>query len=203
VVPGLVPDRLDLGAHRPLAAAGNPANGEAIPIWIADYVLMEYGTGAIMAVPAHDERDYEFATRHGLDIRDVIRPSAEDAERPYTGWDGTMINSGEFNGATCRAAVRDVTAWLEDKDVLLVTSQKESFSYAAAEAAAKGLKPVVHNFWRVRDIWPEEWVWDTVGQAAAMIDSGFCHSQKYRDYVEEHYSLERMMQGLNRACGLR
>src|SRR5439155_17861216 len=59
--------------------AVNPVNGEAIPIWVADYVLMEYGTGAIMAVPAHDERDHAFAERYGIEIRQVVAPSAGDA----------------------------------------------------------------------------------------------------------------------------
>ena len=67
----------------------NPVNGEQIPVFVADYVLMEYGTGAIMAVPAHDERDFEFAQRHGLEIRRVIEGGDE---LPYTG-DGPMINS--------------------------------------------------------------------------------------------------------------
>ncbi|MEX0323840.1 MAG: leucine--tRNA ligase [Puniceicoccaceae bacterium] len=78
----------------------NPINGEKIPAWIADYVLMSYGTGAIMAVPAHDERDHEFATAFNLPIIEVIQPP-EDAEleegTAFTGI-GTMINSGEFNG---------------------------------------------------------------------------------------------------------
>lgn len=97
--------------------------------------------------------------------------------------------------------VADVDEWLEDKDYLLVTSQKEAFSYAAAEAAAKGIKPVIHNFWRAEDVWPQEWVWDTVDEAVNMI-CGDYDSRGYRQYIEEHYSLERMMQGLNAACGL-
>ncbi len=92
----------------------NPATGERIPIWIADYVLMEYGTGAIMAVPGHDERDYEFARNFGLEIRQVVKP-AEKADLPFTGWDGVMINSGEFDGMGCRDAVPAITKWLEEK----------------------------------------------------------------------------------------
>src|SRR3954470_14200042 len=71
----------------------NPVNGEEIPMFVADYVLMEYGTGAIMAVPAHDERDHEFATKFGLEIRRVI----DCGELPCTG-DGPMVNSGRFDG---------------------------------------------------------------------------------------------------------
>src|SRR6202022_4316430 len=74
----------------------NPVNGEHIPMYVADYVLMEYGTGAIMAVPAHDERDYEFARAFDLPIRRVISGTPEgggdDEGLPYTG-DGTLVNS--------------------------------------------------------------------------------------------------------------
>ena len=85
----------------------NPITGEAIPMYVADYVLMEYGTGAIMAVPAHDERDHAFATALGLPIRRVVQgvtgsDGADDA-LPYTG-DGPMVNSGEFDGTHNRAA---------------------------------------------------------------------------------------------------
>ena len=64
----------------------NPVNGERMPVWVADYVLMEYGTGAIMAVPAHDDRDFEFAHQFGLEIRPVIRPASGEpdlSEGPY------------------------------------------------------------------------------------------------------------------------
>ena len=88
------------------AYAINPVNGEQIPIWIADYVLMGYGTGAIMAVPAHDERDFEFATKFGLPIVEVIAPPAGGARarsiEAYTG-DGVMVNSGEFDGLAAPA----------------------------------------------------------------------------------------------------
>ena len=80
----------------------NPVNGERIPMFVADYVLMEYGTGAIMAVPAHDERDYEFAKAYDLPIRRVIEgtdpeQSRDDEGLPYSG-DGAMVNSGRFDG---------------------------------------------------------------------------------------------------------
>ena len=103
----------------------NPATGERIPVWIADYVLMEYGTGAIMAVPGHDERDWQFATKFGLEIRPVVQPdegaeldvpSTEGVPALFTGWNGTMINSGDFDGMPCAAAVKAITAWLERKD---------------------------------------------------------------------------------------
>jgi len=92
--------------------ARNPATGEAIPIWIADYVLMEYGTGAIMAVPAHDRRDHEFATAFKLPIREVVR---SDEPLPSVTEDGMLVNSGRFNGLSCRDAQREIVAWLKSK----------------------------------------------------------------------------------------
>jgi leucyl-tRNA synthetase len=88
----------------------NPVNGEAIPMFVADYVLMEYGTGAIMAVPAHDERDYEFAKAFDLPIRQVI--GTDDDALPYTG-DGPMRNSGSFDGTNNREAYEAIVAWLD------------------------------------------------------------------------------------------
>ena len=87
----------------------NPATGESIPIWIADYVLMEYGTGAIMAVPAHDERDHEFATKFKLPIKPVVKG---DGPLPFVGDDGVLFNSGEFDGLSCADARRNIVAWL-------------------------------------------------------------------------------------------
>jgi leucyl-tRNA synthetase len=92
--------------------ARNPATGEAIPIWIADYVLMEYGTGAIMAVPAHDKRDFEFATQFKLPIREVVRTGEP---LPSVTEDGVLVNSGEFDGLSCRDAKRRIVAWLQAK----------------------------------------------------------------------------------------
>ncbi|MGI8921588.1 MAG: leucine--tRNA ligase [Solirubrobacteraceae bacterium] len=90
----------------------NPVNGELIPIWVADYVLMEYGTGAIMAVPAHDERDYAFAQQFGLPIRRVIA-DPDDGELPYAG-DGAIVNSHpDFDGLPNREALERIVAWLE------------------------------------------------------------------------------------------
>ena len=94
----------------------NPVNGESIPMYVADYVLMEYGTGAIMAVPGHDSRDYEFAERFGLPVRRVIEgedpEAARDAEGlPYPG-DGRMTGSGRFDGKHNRAAYQEIVAWL-------------------------------------------------------------------------------------------
>ncbi len=90
--------------------ARNPATGEAIPIWIADYVLMEYGTGAIMAVPAHDKRDFEFATQFQLPIRQVVK--AEGEPLPTISEEGVLMNSGAFDGLPCREGSRKIVAWL-------------------------------------------------------------------------------------------
>jgi leucyl-tRNA synthetase len=88
----------------------NPVNGEQIPVFVADYVLMEYGTGAIMAVPAHDERDYAFARSFGLPIRRVI--GTDEDELPYTG-DGPLTNSGPFDGMHNREAYEAIVVWLQ------------------------------------------------------------------------------------------
>ncbi len=92
--------------------ARNPATGEAIPIWIADFVLMEYGTGAIMIVPAHDTRDFEFATQFKLPIREVVRTGEP---LPSVTEDGVLVNSGEFDGLSCREAKQRIVAWLQAK----------------------------------------------------------------------------------------
>lgn len=89
----------------------NPVNGEQLPIWIADYVLASYGTGAIMAVPAHDDRDYEFAKKFELDIKPVIA-GGDVTEAPYTG-DGMHINSEFLDGLDKATAIDEMIAWLE------------------------------------------------------------------------------------------
>lgn len=97
--------------------AVNPANGEKVPIWVADYVLDGYGTGAIMAVPAHDERDFAFAEKFKLPIVEVIeKPSHDDSEVTYTG-EGVLINSGMFDGAITSDAREEIVAWLEQQNV--------------------------------------------------------------------------------------
>lgn len=101
------------------AYAVNPVNGEQIPIFVADYVLMDYGTGAIMAVPAHDQRDYEFAKTFSLPIREVIAPDGQpqgDLGEAYSG-PGSMVNSGEFTGTPDGEGVEKVVSWLEQKGI--------------------------------------------------------------------------------------
>jgi leucyl-tRNA synthetase len=108
-----------LGAH-----AINPVNGERIPIWAADYVLTEYGTGAIMAVPAHDQRDFEFARKYGLPVRVVIQPDEEQGPGPLDGdtmaeaWvgDGRLVNSGPYDGLPWEEAKRQITEDLAGRD---------------------------------------------------------------------------------------
>src|SRR5436305_7234636 len=96
----------------------NPVNGEEIPMFVADYVLMEYGTGAIMAVPAHDERDHEFAKKFGLPIRQVIQPRTtveplNVEEEPFTTTDGVVVNSGPFTGLSCEEAIKRMTEYAQ------------------------------------------------------------------------------------------
>lgn len=98
--------------------AVNPATGEQVPIWIADYVLMEYGTGAIMAVPGHDERDFEFATVFSLPIVRVVAEEGDDASAPldaaYTGG-GRLVNSGEFDGLGVDEGKTQIVGWLASR----------------------------------------------------------------------------------------
>lgn len=92
----------------------NPINGEKVPVWISDYVIEDYGTGAVMAVPAHDERDYEFAKKYNLPIKQVIEGEKEKA-LPYTG-EGRLINSGKFNGMDSQEAREKITQALEKEE---------------------------------------------------------------------------------------
>ena len=101
----------------------NPFNGEQVPIWVANYVLLDYGTGAIMSVPAHDERDYEFAKKYDLDIRVVILPRREgdapDGEPnepvlPFTEMNSLVINSGEYTGMPSQDAIVKMSKYSED-----------------------------------------------------------------------------------------
>jgi leucyl-tRNA synthetase len=95
----------------------NPFSGEKVPIWIANYILMDYGTGAIMSVPAHDERDYEFAQKYKLEVRLVILPITNDPEEtmaepqlPFTAHEGMVINSGPYSGISCADAIKKMAA---------------------------------------------------------------------------------------------
>ncbi|HEY4687107.1 MAG TPA: leucine--tRNA ligase, partial [Candidatus Subteraquimicrobiales bacterium] len=99
----------------------NPLNGEEIPIWLADYIMMGYGTGAVMAVPAHDQRDFEFAQKYELPIRVVVQPDGErlSVERMNQAFEGVgvMANSGEFDGMKSDDGIKAINKFLEDKKI--------------------------------------------------------------------------------------
>ena len=100
----------------------NPVNGEKVPIWIADYVLTDYGTGAIMGVPAHDQRDFEFARKYDIPVIPVVRPidgSALDGDKMIKSIeaDGVACNSGKFDGLKTPEAIKQIGAWFEDKKI--------------------------------------------------------------------------------------
>ncbi|HYH27625.1 MAG TPA: leucine--tRNA ligase, partial [Actinomycetota bacterium] len=103
-----------LGVH-----AVNPVNGEKVPCFVAPYVLMDYGTGAVMGVPAHDQRDFEFAREHDLEVRVVIQPEGEEREsedmtEAYS-HEGVMVNSGPFDGIESPGSIERVVDWLEQQ----------------------------------------------------------------------------------------
>ena len=127
-------DRTDLAKEKSGQFTGayaiNPVNGNKIPIWISDYVLVSYGTGAIMAVPAHDERDFEFATKFELPVIQVVEPKDKKTaakvaagELCFSG-NGVAINSGEFTGLTTQEFKKKIIAWLEENNC-----GKESINY--------------------------------------------------------------------------
>src|SRR5579871_953921 len=102
----------------------NPFNNERVPVWVANYILMDYGTGAIMSVPAHDERDHEFAQKYKLEVRLVILPVSNDPDEtmaepplPFVSHDGMVINSGIYSGMACDAAIKKMSEWVEQKGV--------------------------------------------------------------------------------------
>jgi len=98
----------------------NPFNGERVPIWVANYILMDYGTGAIMSVPAHDDRDYDFAKKYKIEVRLVILPVTNDPEEtmaepqlPFTAHDGMLVNSGPYSGLSCADGIKKMAAFAE------------------------------------------------------------------------------------------
>ena len=117
-------ERTDLSKEKTGAFTGayahNPVSGERTPIWIADYVLATYGTGAIMAVPAHDQRDFEFATKFGLPIKQVVRPvdgaAPEEAGKAFCD-EGVNVNSGMLDGLPTAEAKKKINAYLESKNL--------------------------------------------------------------------------------------
>ncbi len=126
-------DRTDLAKDKTGVFTGghaiNPVNGEKVPVWIADYVLISYGTGAIMAVPAHDERDYEFAKTFGIEIRQVVAPApgsghAADIDNTAFTETGIAVNSGKYNGLTTADFKAQIT-----KDLAAAGVGKEAVNY--------------------------------------------------------------------------
>jgi leucyl-tRNA synthetase len=99
--------------------AVNPLSQDDMPIYVAPYVLMEYGTGAIMAVPAHDQRDFDFAKTHDLPIREVIRPTDGDSPMPDNAFEGkgTLVSSGEFSGTDSDSAFAKIAGWIEARSL--------------------------------------------------------------------------------------
>lgn len=95
----------------------NPVNGEKLPVWVADYVLVGYGTGAVMAVPGHDQRDYEFAEKFDLPIIQVIEKPEDDDETGVYSGEGALVNSGHFDGMQSSEAREEIVAWLEQQNV--------------------------------------------------------------------------------------
>jgi len=108
-------DKVKIGVELKGIKAINPANNEEIPVWIADYVLATYGTGAVMAVPAHDERDFEFAKKYNLEIKEVVS-GGSILEKAYTE-DGALVNSGKFNDLNSEEARREITKFVGGKIV--------------------------------------------------------------------------------------
>lgn len=96
----------------------HPLSKELLPVWVANFVLMDYGSGAVMAVPAHDERDFDFAKKYGLKIIPVIKPKAgcQDTSSAYTE-DGVLFNSGQFDGLSCKEAVDAVIKYFQDNGI--------------------------------------------------------------------------------------
>jgi leucyl-tRNA synthetase len=102
----------------------NPFNGERLPIWVSNYILHEYGTGAVMSVPAHDERDFEFAKKYGLEVRIVVLPrrsldppaagQPDEPVLPYTAEDSLLMNSGEYNSLGCQEAQQKLAAFAQE-----------------------------------------------------------------------------------------
>ncbi|MFC1736011.1 leucine--tRNA ligase [Candidatus Hydrogenedentota bacterium] len=114
-------DEIDKEGHFLGVHVTNPVNGEKVPLWTADYALMDYGTGAVMAVPTHDQRDFEFATKYGLHKRVVIQNPDEPLDgatmtEAYVN-DGVMANSGQFDGRPNREAYPDIISWMAENDM--------------------------------------------------------------------------------------
>jgi len=130
------------------AFAIHPVTGVKVPIWVADYVLGSYGTGAVMAVPAHDQRDYEFAQSHNLPVKTVITP-ANRGEKAPVGWafedDGVMVDSGNFDGLTSEDGRKAVTQWLADNNLGAATVKYRLRDWSISRQRYWGAPiPIIH-----------------------------------------------------------
>ena len=119
--------------------AVNPYNAQRVPIWVANYILADYGTGAIMSVPGHDERDFEFATKYGLPIVEVIRPAGQNApaELPFVSEDGVLVNSGDYDGLSC----------LQAQKLLQETAARQGFGEATVTYRLKDWGVSRQRYW--------------------------------------------------------
>jgi leucyl-tRNA synthetase len=188
------PDALDNPGRRGVFTgryARNPFNGEAVPIWIASYVLMDYGSGAIMSVPAHDERDYEFAKKYGIDIRVVVLPRREgpptehahqeEAALPFTGEDSLLINSGAFSGLGCQEAQKKMGEFAREKGFGEITTKYRLRDWGISRqrpwgtpipmlyCEKCGIVPVPEE--QLPVLLPESWDYSTPGSPLANIAS--------------------------------
>jgi len=142
------------------AYAINPANAELVPIWVADYVLSTYGTGAIMAVPGHDTRDYEFARKFGLPVKEVIAPTSEpqgEAALPYEAKDGVMVNSGDYTGLTVREGQLALGKWFEGLGIGERKTQYRLRDWLISRQRYWGCPiPIIHNSEGEEELVPED-----------------------------------------------
>lgn len=118
---------------------------------------------------------------------------------PEAGWYRAYVDDflSQYKNWTHIEHVPDMNAWLDDKSIALLCSKKEAFSYATAEAAAKGLMPVVHHFYGAEDIWPKQWLWRTIDEAVTMIRGMVYQPEICRGYVVGRYSLRKMMEAVD------
>ena len=129
----------------------HPFSGEEVPIWIANFVLMDYGSGAVMAVPGHDQRDWEFATQYGLPIKPVIKPREDDPEYDISkqAWcekTGVTINSGQFDSLTFEQAFKSVAQAIEDQGIGRVTTNYRLRDWGVGRQRYWGCPiPVIHT----------------------------------------------------------